>query len=98
MTLSYDDITPERGDGRLIRRIVRRAQRNHPNMVPDPLALELDLCAVHTRGGGLRLRELLQAETFDFVHDIGGISLNIDRNSGTLLHHFSPRFAVKEVH
>lgn len=91
--LSYFEIEPSRSDARLIRRIVRRAQRNHPQMVPDPLILELDLRAAHVKGPGLRLRDLLEADTFDFIHDIGGISLHIDRNTGSMLHCFSPRYA-----
>lgn len=95
MTLNYLDIVPERSDGRLIRRIVKRAQRNHPAMVPDPLTLEMDLCAVHVKGPGLRLRDLLEADNWNFLHDIGGISTHIDRSTGELLRHFVPRYAVR---
>lgn len=93
MNIPYNEIVPERADGRLIRRIVKRAQRNHSGMVPDPLTLEMDLCAFHVKGPGLRLRELLEADNFDFVHDVGGIHLNIDRNTLEMRNHFWPRFA-----
>ena len=96
MNIPYHEIVPERADARLIRRIVKRAQRNHPAMVPDPMTLEMDLCAFHVKGPGLRLRELLEAENFEFVHDVGGITLNIDRDTLEMRNHFWPRYAVQQ--
>lgn len=82
-------------DDELIQKIVSRARRNHPFLVPDALALEMDLAACHQYGCRLELQRLLDADDWSFVHDIGGIQLHIDRKSGQLLRFFRPRFACR---
>lgn len=54
----------------------------------------LDVAYCHANGCPLRLRELLQADAFNFAHDIHGISMNIDRTTGKLKNKFKPRMAV----
>ena len=41
----------------------------------------------------LRLEELLNADDFNFAHDVVGIVNNIDRNNPTDFNLFVPRFA-----
>lgn len=60
----------------------------------DRVTLLMDLCATHANGCPLRLRELLDAETFDFTHDVWGISNHIDRETDKLTRHFVPRYAA----
>ena len=53
----------------------------------------MDLTAVHANGCPLRLKEMLDADRYNFVHDIWGIRANLDRNTGKLKNCFTPRFA-----
>lgn len=62
-----------------------------PN-VPKMWELEAELTIVHeTRG--LRLGELFAADEFNFMHDICGIRVHLDRITGKLKDCFVPRFA-----
>lgn len=54
--------------------------------------LRMDLSAVHARCP-LRLSELLEANNFNFAHDIFGITRHLNRETGDLDDHFRPRFA-----
>lgn len=40
---------------------------------------------------------LIAADDFNFMHDIGGISRHMDRETGHLTGHFMPRFTVKDA-
>lgn len=44
----------------------------------------------------LRLQELLEADNFEFAHDIFGIRQNINRSNGQLENSFLPRYAKHE--
>jgi hypothetical protein len=55
----------------------------------------LSLIACHLNGCRLRLRDMLEGADCDVFHDVGGIYRNIDRETGTLLNDFIPRFAVR---
>ena len=55
---------------------------------------QMDLAACHCNGCPLRLTELLDADDFNFSHDVFGIRRHLDRTTGKLLH-FWPRFAEK---
>lgn len=62
----------------------------------DRLALMMDLSACHANGTPLRLDELADtADEFSFIHDVGGISRHIDRDTGKLLDCFSPRYSAR---
>lgn len=58
------------------------------------LDLIMDISAAHITCP-LRLTELLNADDFNFHHDLDGIIANIDRKTGKLGHGFRPRFAKK---
>lgn len=55
----------------------------------------MDITACHSNGNPLRLADLLQADDFNFGHDILGIRKNIDRNTGELHNSFCPRFTAR---
>jgi hypothetical protein len=59
--------------------------------------LWMDLTAVHANGCPLRLAGLLEAESFDFVHDVFGIIRHLDRSTGKLGGCFSPRYSIPEA-
>jgi len=59
----------------------------------DYLSLEMDISAVHVNGCQLRLKELLEAPNYSFLHDVFGIQRNINRKTGKLKNCFCPQFA-----
>jgi hypothetical protein len=75
----------------LIDSIVARAVNKHEINI---LELNMDLTACHANGCPLRLKELLEADEFNFWHDIFGIRNRMDRTTGKLSNHFLPRYAV----
>jgi hypothetical protein len=61
----------------------------------DALDVHMDLCAVHLNGCPLRLGELLDADDFNFWHDIAGIRRHLNRETGELVNCFLPRFSKR---
>ncbi len=53
----------------------------------------MDLDACHSNGCPLKLGELLQADDFNFAHDVFGICQHINRNTGKLQDCFLPRYS-----
>lgn len=53
--------------------------------------IDMDVSACHICNP-LKLQELLDADDFNFVHDVGGIVQNINRETGKLDNCFLPRF------
>lgn len=90
--------TATRAENETIRHIVNRAiamaARRHIDI--DSRDAQMDICAVHSNGCPLRLNELLEADDFNFSHDVFGIFHYIDRRTGKLAHCFVPRFAVPQ--
>jgi hypothetical protein len=66
--------------------------REH-DLVIDVIDVQMDVLATHANGNPLRLTDLLAADNVNFLHDIGGIRRHLDRNTGKLGGHFSPRFS-----
>jgi len=60
----------------------------------DRLTVLLDVTTCHSQGQPLRLDDLLGADDFNFMHDIGGINRHLDRKTGQLLDGFRPRFCA----
>jgi hypothetical protein len=54
----------------------------------------MDIDACHCNGNPLKLVELLQADKFDFAHDVFGIHRHINRKTGILGHCFLPRYSI----
>lgn len=59
----------------------------------DLIDTQMDLCAVHVNDCKLKLADFLEADDFNFAHDIYGIRSNLDRKTGKLKNCFLPRFA-----
>ena len=79
----------------LIMKIVERADEEGL-MNFDRISLMLDIETAH-KEIGLRLSDLLNADEFNFAHDIVGIQANIDRRSKTITNCFLPRYAKAEA-
>ena len=74
--------------------IGRIAKRAHDEYEADYITVMMDIEAVHCNGNPLRLDELLKADNFNFLHDIGGINKHINRETGKLEDCFSPRYSA----
>jgi hypothetical protein len=83
-------------DGDLICAIVARAADTITHPPIDRWKLHMDLTACHANGCPLQLAELLQADLFEFTHDVCGIQRHIDRRTGKMGGCFWPRFAVQQ--
>ena len=55
----------------------------------------MDLTYCIEGGCNLRLKEMLDAEDFNFLHDVAGINRHLDHNTHSLRGGFWPRFACK---
>lgn len=90
--ISFDVSDEEKA---LIAKIAQRAQ-DYAHSIGHKLLwtdLMLDLAATHANGNPLRLREMADADNFNFVHDIFGIMKHINRETGQLMDGFRPRFS-----
>ena len=58
------------------------------------LETEMDLAACHC-SNPLRLGDLLAADNFNLMHDVMGIARHLNRKTGKLENHFSPRFSKR---
>jgi hypothetical protein len=78
--------------GKVVDRILRDVRMNA--LRRQPLDWRMDVFVVHANVG-LDLQRLLDADDFDFSHDILGIYSELDRETGKLRDHFVPRFALR---
>lgn len=56
---------------------------------------QMNIAACHASGNPLRLQALLDADDFNFMHDVFGIDRHIDRDTGKMMNFFSPRFSAR---
>ncbi|WNM08408.1 DUF6874 family protein [Komagataeibacter nataicola] len=86
-------------DAGIIRAISERAAevayKYRPDAEFDLVSCRMDITATHANGNPLRLRELLEADDFNFGHDVFGIECHLDRTTGKLMNGFSPRFSKR---
>lgn len=76
----------------IIVKIVNRAEKGKM-LLFDKISLAMDLeCAVDEFN--LRLNDLLNADDYNFAHDIYGIQHNLNRQTKKMENFFVPRFAV----
>ena len=59
----------------------------------DQMTAIMDISACHSNGNPLKLQELLDADDFNFGHDVFGIRQHIDRETGQLQNCFVPRYS-----
>jgi hypothetical protein len=102
-TIRWSDVSTH--DTSLIAQIVARVGLEFPHLLgengaawdngEDRITLTMDLTAVHLNTP-LDLQALLEADQFDFAHDVAGIQRHINRNTGKLGGCFLPRSAVPQ--
>lgn len=86
-----------RNDRALIFALADRAAllaKRHGRKRFDKLNIAMDLTACHANGNPLKLKELLDADDFNFIHDVFGIERYINRKTGRLEDCFSPRYSA----
>ena len=79
-------------DAHLIGRLVDRAITIFPDRRESDV--RMDFLAVHLKTP-MRLQEWLEADDFNFIHDVVGIERHLDRQNFVLKDGFSPRFLVR---
>lgn len=59
----------------------------------------MDLTAVHANGHPLDLKGLLEADVYNFTHDVFGIAAHLNHETGQLTNGgiFNPRYSAKET-
>lgn len=81
----------------LIQKCVERCpMRLYLHGAGNKLALTMDLTAVHANDVKIDFKRLLEADDFNFAHDIVGIQQHLNRETGKLENCFLPRFALRE--
>jgi hypothetical protein len=63
----------------------------------DRLTCVMDLTATHANGCPMDFQRLLDADDFNFLHDVTGIANCLDRDTGKLTNFFSPRFHTRQA-
>lgn len=82
-------------DYELLNEVVDRAIKELPRYPDSAATLLMDLNACHSNGCPLDFAGLLNADRYEFSHDIYGIRKAIDRNTGKLTEDcFMPRYAL----
>ena len=95
MTVSFNTTNEET---ELIGKVVDRAVSEGilPNRSAYVMNLTMTLSACVANGCKLDLQGLLDADEFNFRHDIYGIEKHMDTKTGKLQNHFWPRFAISQ--
>lgn len=96
MAVQFADFTPD--EKQTVLAIVERAVATfgEHGVTIDRVDLMMDLSATHATCP-LQLANLLEANDFNFGHDIAGIRRHLDRKTGHLKNCFVPRFAAPEA-
>lgn len=96
-TIEFADFTAE--ERKIVRGIVDRAEkmaRTNGHRL-DKMSLEMDLEATQAKVP-LMLQELLEADDFNFAHDVFGIIRHMDRSTGELTDCFLPRSSAPPLY
>lgn len=77
----------------IVDRYIQHMKELGAKVIGSKIDIFMDVTATHLNGCPLKLEELLKADNFDFMHDVTGILLNLDRKTGKLRNCFNPRCA-----
>lgn len=87
--MEFPNVTKE--DKMLIVAIAKKAEEKDL-LLSDRMSLIMDLEFVHGDEGTLRLQDLLDADDFNFSHDVVGIQNHFNRETKKLENLFLPRY------
>lgn len=95
MTVRFNRPAQAIEDAILDRAAKMAAEAGYPMDNEDRTSLLMDLAAANGVNGNdpLDFERLLAADDFNFSHDVWGIRAHMDRMTGRLMGHFSPRFS-----
>jgi len=79
-----------KSDHKIINKIAKRAVKMGIDW--NPISIVMDITTCHFNSP-LRLDELLGANDINFTHDIVGINKHLNRKTGKLRNHFTPRYS-----
>lgn len=79
---------------KIAKRAVKLATKEAKAYGYDEQWAKMDVTACHTNGNPLKLQKLLEADDFNFLHDVFGIARHINRDTGKLENCFLPRFSA----
>lgn len=79
-------------EAELIFSIAKRAIKENSQL--NLTTVNMDITATHCNGCKLKLQELLDADNFNFFHDVYGIMQNVSRRTGRLQNCFLPRYSA----
>lgn len=82
-------------DRQLASKCVTRARKLLKGDGRTRLDWNMDLIATHANGCPMDFAKLLNADDFNFMHDVCGIARHLDRRTGKLTDFFLPRCAAK---
>lgn len=88
--INWDKLTEN--DSQIIHKIAKRAVEQLIKDI-DMLTVDMSVGACHI-SNPLKLQELLDADDFNFVHDVCGIVGHINRETGKLENCFLPRYSA----
>lgn len=89
------DITT--AESRIVQDILDRAEHYGFIRTSDErLSANMDIVATHANGCPLDFARWVDADAFNFAHDLAGITKHLNRSTGRLTGHFRPRFAKVE--
>lgn len=93
MTVKFTLINAQRS---LVHKIVARGVKlcKEQKVPYDKLSMTMDITATIANGNPMRLQQWLEADDFNFAHDLFGIRRYIDRDTGKLTDCFIPRFTA----
>ena len=94
MELRLNDLT----EHDLVEKIGARAQRmdKEAGGRTEAIQFQISVAAAHLNGCPLRLQALLNADDFNFAHDVFGLHRHVSRETGEVEGFFLPRFAAKQ--
>ena len=83
----------QKAEVELIAKIVKRMCKISPDANRLHAMMDIEVC--HSNGNPLDLKALAESDTSDLIHDVCGITMNIDRTTGKLQNCFVPRFSKR---
>jgi len=92
--IDWDKTTRE--DEENAKAVIDRIINESASTVTDRMSLHMDLVACHTCGCPLDWDKLKTGRMGDVIHDVAGITLHINRETGRLGDCFHPRFAKRQ--
>ena len=79
-------------EGQVANRAIAIAKKAGVKLSKIDIMMDIDAC--HNNGCPLKFQELLEADDFNFSHDVIGIRNHIDRRTGQLGDCFVPRYSA----